>query len=342
MDRSLDEIISERPVKGRAPPREPRGAGRRPPPPRAPRREEYPRDGVRKNRPDDRVNIETDWVHDRYEEDRFERNRRPPAEFERIERGPRAVGTGTQIRVDNLHYDLTQQDLHGLFERIGPVASVRLNYDRMDRSEGTAFVTYEDPRDARKAVTEYDGCNANGQPIKLTLMPSAPAAATAPKGTLFDRVERPAGRSLFDRIEGGPGARDDSHEDTRRRRRNRSESPPRRGRPVPDSVDRYVPGGPRSRSPPRRRGTPREGGRRPGERREDSGRGARRGGRGDGEGRPTAGPRPKKTAEELDAEMADYFGGKQAGAEKTNGAAAAQNGTSAAAVPADDDIDMVE
>ena len=122
------------------------------------------------------------------------------------------------------------------------MSSVRLLYDRMDRSEGTAFVTYSDPRDAKDAIADFNGCNANGQPIRITLLPTAPAAA-ASKGSLFDRVERPT-RSLFDRIEGGPDSRDDSRdrEEDGRRRRNRSDSP--RRRPATEFVDRYVPGKP--------------------------------------------------------------------------------------------------
>jgi THO complex subunit 4 len=211
-------------------------------------------------------------------------------------------------------------------------------YDRMDRSEGTAFVIYQSPRDARDAVADFNGCNANGQPIKLSILPTAPAAAS--KGSLFDRVERPT-RSLFDRIEVGTDNREDSREDTRRRR-NRSESPRRRD--TPERVDRYVPRGARSRSPIRRRGTPREQGRRPGQRREDSGRGGRRG-RTDEEGRPMVGGRPKKTAQELDAEMEDYWGSKPSGGGKPNGAPAASNGNAAPATTAAapvDDIDMIE
>lgn len=212
-------------------------------------------------------------------------------------------------------------------------------YDRMDRSQGTAFVTYRDIRDAEDAVKEYDGCNANGQPIKLTLLPNAPAATT--RGNLFDRVEQPPGRSLFDRIEGQPDSRDDSREDRRPPRRRRSESP--RRRPPPENIDRYMPRGGRSRSPIKRRGTPRDSGRRPGQRREDSGRGGRRG-RVDDEGRPLVGGRPRKTAEELDAEMEDYWGSKGGDGQKANGTASRQNGTAAApaAAAADDDIDMIE
>ena len=236
-----------------------------------------------------------------------------------------------------------------LFNRIGPVLSARLLYDRSDRSQGTAFVTYEDPRDARLAVREFDGANANGQPIRLTQLSAGSGGGgrrgqAAEGGSLFDRIEKPS-RSMFDRIDssddvaprrrGGGGRRDD-----------RSISP-RKGLRVPEGVDRYEPGGRDSRSPmPGRRGGGRErGGRRPGARREESGRGGGRGGRRE-DGKPAGGPRPKKTAEELDAEMEDYFGGGggAAGAETNNGQQ--QNGGGAApAAPAavgDDDIDMIE
>jgi len=236
-----------------------------------------------------------------------------------------------------------------LFNRIGPVLSARLLYDRSDRSQGTAFVTYEDPRDARIAVREFDGANANGQPIRLTQLSANSGGGrrgqVAEGGSLFDRVEKPS-RSMFERIDssddvgasrrrGGGGRRDD-----------RSYSP-RKGLRVPEGVDRYEPGGRDSRSPmPGRRGGGRErGGRRPGARREESGRGGGRGKREDG--KPSGGPRPKKTAEELDAEMEDYFGGgggnSGAGAETNNGTAQQQNGSGAApAAAGDDDIDMIE
>lgn len=209
--------------------------------------------------------------------------------------------------------------------------SVRLLYDRSDRSTGTAFVIYEDERDARDAFDKFDGCPANGQAIRLTIMPSGPAdRGGPPPRALADRVERPP-RSLFDRIEGG---RDDSR-DGGRRRRVRSDSP--RKHPV----DSYMP---RSRSPVRRRGTPRGRGegRRPGERREERGgrparepREPRK--RTDEEGRPLVGGRPRKTAEELDAEMNDYWGNKDepAAATESNGNGAATNGDNAGA-----DIDM--
>ena len=95
--------------------------------------------------------------------------------------------------------------------------------------------------------------------------------------------------------------------------------------PAPSNVDRYVPGKTsRSRSPlPRRRD-----GRRPGARRERGDRGGRGGG-----DRLAKDGRPKKTQEELDAEMEDYWGAKENGTETA---------AAATATAAQDDIDMIE
>ncbi|EME44842.1 hypothetical protein DOTSEDRAFT_70785 [Dothistroma septosporum NZE10] len=323
MDRSLDEIIGERPApRGRGGRGGGRGGDRRGPPPpvrTAPRREEYPRDGVRKTRRDEPANLDEDWTHDRYEDDRHDRrDRRAPAPYDDRPSRHGGLPGGTKIRVDNLHYELTEEDLRDLFERIGPTTSVRLLYDRADRSLGTAYVIYEDPRDARQAVDDFNGQMANGQPIRLQLMPSGPGPR--PPVPLIDRMEKPP-RSLFDRIEGGRnGGREDSREGGRRRRY-RSDSP-QKDRLAPPDVDRYIPGR-GSRSPIGRRGTPREGGRRPGERRERGGGRGGRGGRVGDEGHPVVGGRPKKTAEELDAEMADYWSGSKNEATAGNGAAAA-------------------
>ena len=214
-----------------------------------------------------------------------------------------------------------------------------MRFDRAGRSEGTAFVTYDHVTDARQAIKEFDGANAKGQPIRLQLIP------LPRRDNPFDRIEKP--RSLFDRIEAPSG-----------RSRRRSESPvedvdddkgfrraPRRGaptarerrsdvtKPAPENIDRYIPGQNGSRSSSHR------GGRRPGERRER----APRGGRDPNNGQQMVQGRPRKTQEELDAEMDDYWGstGNNGDAGATTNQAAPAGANSAPAI-ADDDIDMIE
>lgn len=128
--------------------------------------------------------------------------------------------------------------------------------------------------------------------------------STGPSGLIrtrnpFDSAVAPS-RPLAERITLATGARSGSF------------SPVRHtdvSGPAPANVDRYVPGqNSRSRSPlPRRRD-----GRQPGARRERGERGSRvrgGGGRGREAGSDGGARRPKKTQEELDAEMEDYWGG---------------------------------
>ncbi len=211
-------------------------------------------------------------------------------------------------------------------------------------------MTYEHVADAKSAIREFDGANAKGQPIRLQLIP------LPRRENPFDRVENP--RSLFDRIEAPVGRdrdrrrsespRSDVDEDRDRGYRRGTRRPPavaprdrdiardRRSdvtKPPPENIDRYVPGqgGPRggSRSSSHRGGAV---GRRPGERRE---RTARK----DDAGHPLVGGRPRKTQEELDAEMEDYWGSTAGnGTVDTKADAAAAAGMQRA----EDDIDMIE
>ncbi|KAL9617032.1 MAG: hypothetical protein Q9160_008149 [Pyrenula sp. 1 TL-2023] len=342
MDRSLDESIAARQRASNSRTRRP------------PRRDNYPRDGVRKSTRDDKADLDREWLHDRYADDPDSRPRGPRRNRDDHDsRYPPEPDTNVKVRVDNLHYELAEDDIRDLFERIGHVASVSFRYDRAGRSEGTAFVTVPSMSLARAAVREYDGANAKGQPIKLTIMPSGPGRRA---DNPFDRVEPPR-RSLFDRVErprdrsASPTSadRDDSYDDRdrrgpRRRGGGRVDPPGDRrsdvSKPAPENIDRYVPGQDRDYSPaPRRRGgggagLPRENGRRPGQRRENSRRDRDR--EEGGGGQKTVNGRPRKTAEELDQEMEDYWGGAGTNT-NVNGVAAgviaSQNGNVAVGGP---------
>ncbi|KAI9748825.1 MAG: hypothetical protein M1815_002954 [Lichina confinis] len=287
--------------------------------------------------------FDRDWVHDRFDDSDEPRGRPRPTYFTYEERTPASRDDdppGAKIRIDNLHYDLTQEDLEGLFSRIGRVRKTSIRYDRAGRSSGTAFVIYEDLSSAKAAIREYDGANANGQPISLTLIPSAPAAR--PRNP-FDTTTKPA-RSLFDRISGVSDSERAPSEYRHRRRsvssgRHRPSDVTRHGQ---EYLDRYTPGQGhrhRSRSPitsgryaGRGVGGARDGGRRYDGRRDDHSfrDGRRPGGNGGGNGGgggagrrdgnnhasgrfDSRDGRPRKTQGELDAEMEDYWGSKGVG-----------------------------
>ncbi|KAJ5238927.1 RNA binding domain protein [Penicillium chermesinum] len=252
----------------------------------------------------DNVDLNLDWVHDKFDDTRDGRPSHGSNRYHRSASAERGGPALTKVRVSNLHYDITESDLKGLFGEIGPVSNLEILYDRAGRSEGVALVTYTYLRDAKRSVEEFHKANAKGQPIYLSLVRDAPERSS--RTSLFDRIERPRdARSL------SPGGDDGERRNARGRGR-RSDTT----RPAPDHIDRYVPG---NRSPaatvvPAAEGVPQ--------------------------------CTPRKTQEELDQEMEDYWGGNAGGdAEKQPEPAAPVAAADAVpAVPAtvDDDIDMIE
>ena len=226
--------------------------------------------------------------------------------------------------------------MQGLFKRVGPVSKLSLCFDRAGRSSGTAFVTYSALDDARTAIREFDGANANGQPIRLTLLPTGPRVSTADgirgRGVTrnpFDTAVIP-GRSLFDRIE-DPGVRTRRNlgRDGTGRSRSRSPGAPRRtntSKPAPEGVDRYVP-------PPDGRG---------GRRRRSRSRSVGRQGRAREDGKAkSSNERVRKTQEELDREMEDYWNASSTNP-TTNGDTAGSLNGAPETILSDGDIDMIE
>lgn len=215
------------------------------------------------------------------------------------------------------------------------MSKLSLCFDRAGRSSGTAFVTYRALDDARTAIREFDGANANGQPIRLTLLPTGPRLSTVDgirgRGDTrnpFDTAVIP-GRSLFERIEDpGDRSRRNSGRGGVERSRSRSPGAPRRtntSKPAPEGVDRYVP--PRDGRSSRRRGS--------------RSRSVGRRGRAREDGRVKASnERVRKTQEELDREMEDYWNTRSTES-TTNGETAGNLNGAPATVLSDGDIDMI-
>ncbi|KAJ5759896.1 hypothetical protein N7520_007052 [Penicillium odoratum] len=272
--------------------------------------------------------IFSDWVHDKYDDDKDTRPRRG-GRSRRSNSPERGGSTMTKVRVDNLHYDITESDLEDLFGQIGPVTELTLVYDRAGRSEGVAHVTYKYLKDAHTSIKEFDGANAKGHPIRLTLIPGR----REQHKSLFDRVERPGRDARSLSPGGGRGEQSDRRRGGRVRRSDVS-------KPAPENIDRYIPGERGDRSP--RRSGGRRGGRENRPRNEP---------RNENGGRRTANGRPRKTQEELDQEMEDYWGGNAGtdNAEKPVGQEEQQTVSAPSSTPAapaatvnDDDIDMIE
>ncbi|KAI8999478.1 hypothetical protein BC832DRAFT_564398 [Gaertneriomyces semiglobifer] len=165
MDLSLDEIIATRGSS------RPRGRGGR-------------RHGTRRNdmdgesssgpmrsrrnrgseRPYSRGNVEGQWTNDLFEGDTAPNPRSS---------GPRGASESHRIRIENLHWNVTEADINGLMGSLGhPVKKVKLFYDNAGRSEGKAEVIFETEEGAIDAISTYNGRELDGMAMQMTLISS--------------------------------------------------------------------------------------------------------------------------------------------------------------------------
>jgi len=77
--------------------------------------------------------------------------------------------SSTRVLVDNLKYDVLEDDLEALFSTVGQVEKVKVFYDKSGRSKGSAVVIYKSRHHAEQAVKEYDGRSIEGQPMQVKI-----------------------------------------------------------------------------------------------------------------------------------------------------------------------------
>lgn len=63
---------------------------------------------------------------------------------------------------------MTEEDLTGLFEAIGPLESCKLVKDRSAQSQGYAFVVYQDPAVADQAIAALNGLKVQNKRLKVS------------------------------------------------------------------------------------------------------------------------------------------------------------------------------
>ncbi|XP_018910517.1 serine/arginine-rich splicing factor 2 isoform X2 [Bemisia tabaci] len=91
---------------------------------------------------------------------------------------PRIEGM-VSLKVDNLTYRTTPEDLRRVFERCGEVGDIYIPRDRYSReSRGFAFVRFYDKRDAEDALDAMDGRLLDGRELRVQMArygrPSSP------------------------------------------------------------------------------------------------------------------------------------------------------------------------
>lgn len=131
---------------------------------------------------------------------------------------PRGLETMISLKVDNLTFRTTPDDLLPIFERYGRVGDIYIPRDRYSKeSRGFAFVRYFDRLDAEDAMDRLDGFKVDGREIRVQV-----ARYARPRDSIFY-----AGRSRLSSYQSNSHRkrrRSDSFSPSRHRHRSRSRS----------------------------------------------------------------------------------------------------------------------
>jgi cold-inducible RNA-binding protein len=75
---------------------------------------------------------------------------------------------GKKLYIGNLSYEVTQQDLEGLFAQAGTCQSVAVIMDRATgQSRGFGFVEMSSSAEAQKAIQQFNGHDLKGRSLKV-------------------------------------------------------------------------------------------------------------------------------------------------------------------------------
>ncbi|KAJ1558271.1 hypothetical protein HK096_002594 [Nowakowskiella sp. JEL0078] len=112
-------------------------------------------------------NGEGRWRHDRYEGVAFSRR----VNTAMVSSSSDLNHPMTILKAENLHWNVTEEDVQNLFNAVGEVQKVKIQFDNAGRSEGIAFVTFVHPQDAADALEQYQKVLLDDMPMELTLLP---------------------------------------------------------------------------------------------------------------------------------------------------------------------------
>ncbi|CAO3619678.1 unnamed protein product [Mucor hiemalis] len=157
-------------------------------------------------------NVNSQWANDLFDDDRVSSS---PSIISRLGGRGSPKSKTTDISIENLHYDVTENDLVELFSTVADVVKAKLVFDNSGRSTGTASVTYNSIEDAEKAIKKYDNVALDGQAMKIELRKYTPREPRARSGGRFNnnRLDDRGNRGR----QGDRGNRDRHPRDDRKR-----------------------------------------------------------------------------------------------------------------------------
>lgn len=191
-------------------------------------------------------NVDGQWSHDMFDDEDVPRssilNRLGTA---RGGQGGRSDRGGVEICVENLHYNVTEQDVKELFNTVADVTKAKLIFDPSGRSTGLAYISYQSLPDAEKAIQKYNNIELDGQPMQIKMSERAASRPRSLGGSRFnnDRLSNRLGGRLGSSSSSSGRRHNDRNDrdDHRQKRAGRSSRPSRGGNDKREDRQKKVP-----------------------------------------------------------------------------------------------------
>jgi len=81
-----------------------------------------------------------------------------------------SYGGSVKVLVSNLDPGVSPKDVRELYSEFGPTEKLTLNYDRSGRSQGTAEIWFTNKSDAMRAMHTYNGVPLDGKPMVVEVI----------------------------------------------------------------------------------------------------------------------------------------------------------------------------
>jgi len=95
------------------------------------------------------------------------------------------------VVINGLSPDINEEDLQTIFEEVGAIKEITLNYDKDGKSNGTAQIIFQKAADAETAVDEFDRAEVEGQVMYLKLVVARSVASKVVKKSKPAKAKRP-------------------------------------------------------------------------------------------------------------------------------------------------------
>lgn len=118
--------------------------------------------------------------------------------------GTGSAVTSNRLKISNLHYEVSVEELRSLFGSVGRLEKLQIHYDASGRSTGIAYITFSTVKEAVQAMKQFNAVKLYGQPIIVTSSPEETKVATR---TTTTTTQRATMRSTISPLRGGLSVR---------------------------------------------------------------------------------------------------------------------------------------